>query len=35
MSIKKLLGESYNEFIEYWCEPNKKGKLRYELEKFF
>jgi hypothetical protein len=32
---KEILGDSYNEFIEYWCEPNKKGKLRYELEKFF
>jgi hypothetical protein len=32
---EQILGESYNEFIEYWCEPNKKGKLRYELEKFF
>ena len=32
---KELLGESYDEFIDYWCEPNKNGKLRYELEKFF
>ena len=32
---KDLLGDSYNEFLDYWCEPNKNGKLRYELEKFF
>jgi len=32
---KEILGESYDEFIDYWCEPNKNGKLRYELEKFF
>ena len=32
---KDLLGDSYNEFLEYWCEPNAKGKMRYELEKFF
>jgi hypothetical protein len=32
---KEILGDSYNEFMEYWCEPDKNGKLRYELEKFF
>jgi len=32
---KEILGDSYDEFLEYWCEPNKDGKLRYELEKFF
>jgi len=32
---KEILGESYNEFIDYWCESDKNGKLRYELEKFF
>jgi hypothetical protein len=32
---KDLLADSYNDFLEYWCEPNKDGKLRYELEKFF
>jgi len=32
---KDFLGDSYNEFLEYWCEPNAKGKMRYELEKFF
>lgn len=32
---KEILGESYDEFIEYWCEPDKNGKTRYELEKFF
>jgi hypothetical protein len=29
------LSESYEEFIAYWCEPSKSGKLRYEMEKFF
>lgn len=32
---KEILADSYNEFIEYWCETDKNGKLRYELEKFF
>jgi hypothetical protein len=32
---KNILGDSYNEFLDYWCEPDKNGKLRYELEKFF
>jgi hypothetical protein len=32
---KELLGESYDEFIEYWSETDKNGKTRYELEKFF
>ena len=35
LDYKSLLAESYNEFIEYWCEPSKSGKLRYEAEKFF
>jgi hypothetical protein len=33
--FKDLLADSYDEFLEYWCEPDKNGKLRYELEKFF
>jgi uncharacterized protein YdaU (DUF1376 family) len=32
---QEILGDSFDEFVEYWCEPNKNGKLRYELEKFF
>lgn len=32
---KNILGDSYEEFIAYWCEPSKSGKLRYEAEKFF
>ena len=32
---QEILGDSFTEFVEYWCEPNKNGKLRYELEKFF
>ena len=30
-----LLGASYQEFIDYWTEPSKSGKLRYEAQKFF
>lgn len=30
-----LLGGSYQEFIDYWTEPSKSGKLRYEAQKFF
>ena len=33
--FKNLLSESYQEFIDYWTEPSKSGKLRYEAEKFF
>jgi len=32
---KNLLNESYEEFIDYWTEPSKSGKLRYEAQKFF
>ena len=30
-----LLGVSYQEFIDYWTEPSKSGKLRFEAQKFF
>ena len=30
-----LLGVSYQEFVDYWTEPSKSGKLRYEAQKFF
>lgn len=30
-----VLGNNYNDFLEYWAEPSKSGKLRYEAEKFF
>ena len=33
--FKNLLGGSYQEFIDYWTEPSKSGKLRYEAQKFF
>jgi hypothetical protein len=33
--FKSNLGDEYNNFVMYWTEPNKNGKLRYELEKFF
>lgn len=32
---KNLLNESYQEFIDYWTEQSKSGKLRYEAQKFF
>jgi hypothetical protein len=34
-TFKNELGDEYDNFIMYWTEPNKNGKLRYELEKFF
>jgi uncharacterized protein YdaU (DUF1376 family) len=33
--FKNILSESYQEFIDYWTEPSKSGKLRYEAQKFF
>jgi hypothetical protein len=33
--FKNTLSDSYEEFIDYWCEQSKIGKLRYESEKFF
>lgn len=33
--FKNIIGDSYEEFISYWCEPSKSGKLRYQAEKFF
>jgi hypothetical protein len=32
---KLELDNEYENFLMYWTEPNKNGKLRYELEKFF
>jgi len=29
------LGELKQEFIEYWTENSKSGKMRFEMEKFF
>lgn len=34
-TYKSILNDSYQEFIDYWTEPAKNGKLRYEGEKFF
>ena len=34
-TFKNELGDEYDNFVMYWTEPNKNGKLRYELEKFF
>ena len=34
-TYKGELGDEYDNFVMYWTEPNKNGKLRYELEKFF
>ena len=34
--FKNDLGNDFDEFVEYWAEPNhKNGKLRWEGEKFF
>jgi hypothetical protein len=35
MALKIQLGDEYENFLMYWTEPNKNGKLRYEVEKFF
>lgn len=33
--FKELLDNNYQEFLDYWSEPNAKGKLRFQCEKFF
>jgi hypothetical protein len=33
--FKDLIGTNYKDFFDYWTEPNTKGKLRYQCEKFF
>jgi Helix-turn-helix domain len=33
--FKDKLGSQYQPFIDYWTETNKKGKMRYEGEKYF
>lgn len=35
IALKIQLGGEYENFLMYWTEPNKNGKLRYEVEKFF
>lgn len=35
LNYKDILGSEYDNFIMYWTEPNKKGKLRFEEQKFF
>ena len=35
IALKIQLGDEYENFLMYWTEPNKNGKLRYEVEKFF
>ena len=35
IALKSHLGDEYENFLMYWTEPNKNGKLRYEIEKFF
>lgn len=32
---KQLLGDEYDNFVGYWTETSKSGKLRYESEKYF
>lgn len=35
-ALNKYSDEMINDFIEYWCEPNRtKKKLRFEAQKFF
>lgn len=35
LNYKHILGSEYDNFIMYWTEPNKNGKLRFEEQKFF
>ena len=34
-ALDKYSQEMLDEFIDYWTEPNQKGKMRWEGEKFF
>jgi len=34
-NYKTDIGDEFDNFCLYWLEPNKNGKLRFELEKFF
>lgn len=29
------IGNEFDKFFEYWTEPSKSGKMRFEMEKFF
>jgi len=35
LNYKTEIGDEFDNFCLYWLEPNKNGKLRFELEKFF
>lgn len=35
LNYKDILGDEYNNFLMYWTESNKNGKLRFEEQKFF
>lgn len=32
---KDVLADEYDNFVMYWTEPNKNGKLRFEEQKYF
>ena len=32
---KDKLGNQYQSFLDYWTEPDAKGKMRYQDQKFF
>ena len=34
-SYSDLLGNEFDNFFNYWAEPSKSGKMRFEAEKFF
>lgn len=33
--VQSEIGDEYENFVSYWMEPDKKGKPRWESEKFF
>lgn len=33
--VHSEIGDEYDNFVSYWMEPDKKGKPRWESEKFF
>lgn len=34
-NFSDLLGSEFDNFFNYWAEPSKSGKMRFEAEKFF
>jgi hypothetical protein len=33
--VQSEIGDEYDNFVSYWMEADKKGKPRWESEKFF